>query len=235
MHCPTCNKTLAAGTKCPKCGKMAVASSADEIDLMPLEPARPADPSAYQPPPDAFLPPPPPMPGTGKRAAATAAPGEEPVQEEPIRPRAGAMVASCGNTNLIIGGVVVGILVLFFAWRIFRTEDKIQGKLPLENKIYTIQPNQAQIENYDVLGKYGWKFEVTPTEDVVLMGVVQRNPADPKTVAALKKLNETYDAAKKGETHPMSGEFKTGKYSWVILNESKKPVRVKVTFKAQPQ
>jgi hypothetical protein len=235
MHCPTCNKTLAAGTKCPKCGKMAVASSADEIDLMPLEPARPADPAAYAPPPDAFMPPPPPMPGTGKKAAVTAEPGEAPPMEEPLRPRAGAMAPRAGNTNLIIGAVVVGILVLFFAWRIFRTEDKVLGRLPIENKAYTIQPNQAQVENYEVTGKIGWKFEVTPTEDTVLMGVVVRNPADAKTVVALKKLNEVYDPVKKGEMHPMSGEFKTGKYSWVIMNETKKPVRVKVTFKAQPQ
>jgi hypothetical protein len=32
----------------------------------------------------------------------------------------------------------------------------------------------------------------------------------------------------------MTGDFKTGQYSWVVINEGKKAVRVKVKFKAQP-
>lgn len=237
MHCPTCNKTLAAGTKCPKCGKMAVASSADEIDLMPLEPAKALDPSAFQPPPDLPLPPMPGKTGSSTKTKATnpaaPAPGKE-VTDEPIRPRAGAMVSSGGNTNLIIGVVVVGILVLFFAWRIFRTEDKVTGKLPFDNKQVSIAPNTAYLENYEITGKIKWSFDVTPLDDTISVGVVTRNPSDPKTVVALKKLNENYETVAKGQAHPMSGEFKTGKYSWVILNETKKSVRVKVTFKAQP-
>jgi len=237
MHCPTCNKTLAAGTKCPKCGKMAVASSADEIDLMPLEPAKAPDPSAFHPPPDL---PPPVMPGktgssTKTKATDPAAPppdGKE--MDEPIRPRAGAMVTAGGNTNKIIGGAVVLIIVLFFAWRILRTEDKITGKLPFENKQLSIAPNSAYLENYEVTGKIKWTFDVTPLDDTISIGVVTRNPSDPKTIVALKKLNETYETVAKGQAHPMSGEFKTGKYSWVVLNETKKSVRVKVTFKAQP-
>lgn len=239
MHCPTCNKTLAAGTKCPKCGKMAVASSADEIDLMPLEPAKPVDPSAFQPPPEAFLPPPP-MPGKGGSSTKTKATDPAPAppdgkeMDEPIRPRAGAMVAAGGNTNKIIGAVVVGIIVLFFAWRMLRTEDKITGKLPFDNKQVSIAPGTAYLENYEVTGKIPWKLEVTSLDDTVSVGVVTRNPSDPKTLVALKKLNENYETVTKGQSHPMSGELKTGKYSWVVLNETKKSVRVKVTFKAQP-
>lgn len=233
MHCPSCNKTLAAGTKCPKCGKMAVASSVDEIDLMPMDEPKAADPNAFQPPPEAFLPPPP-MPGKGAKRVGPPGPGEEAPQDEPIRVRAGAMVAKGSKTNLIIGGVVVGIIVLFIAWRMLRPVNKVVGLDPtVDNKTFTIQPNGVLLRNVEILGKVPWTFEVTATDDVVAAGVVQRGPKDPTTMAALKKL-EPYETVKKGETRPMSGEFKTGSWSWVVLNENKKAVRIKVKFKAQP-
>ena len=75
---------------------------------------------------------------------------------------------------------------------------------------------------------------MTATDDVVSVGVVQRHRNDPQTIVALKKVSETYDVVNRGETHPMSGVFKTGQYSWVVMNEGKKAVKVKVKFKAQP-
>ncbi|MBV8880920.1 MAG: hypothetical protein JO332_13195, partial [Planctomycetaceae bacterium] len=103
MHCPSCNKTLAAGAKCPKCGKMAVASSSDEIDLMPMDEPKVAAAEAFQPPPEAFLPPPP-MPGKGAKRVGPPGPGDAPLPDEPLRDRAGAMVPKGSHTNLIIGG-----------------------------------------------------------------------------------------------------------------------------------
>jgi hypothetical protein len=234
MHCPSCNKTLAAGTKCPKCGKMAVASSADEIDLMPMDEPKTTGEAAFQPPPEAFLPPPA-MPGKGIKRIGPAAPGEEPPQSEPMRPRAGAMMAKAGNTNLIIGGVVLLLLLVFIGWRMFRTENKVIGLDPtVDNRTFSIQPNQALVKNVEISGSVSWSFEVTALDDQVSIGVVQRPKNDPQTIVALKKLSETYDPVKKGESHPLSGVFKTGQYSWVVLNEGKKSVRVKVKFKAQP-
>lgn len=234
MHCPTCNKTLAAGTKCPKCGKLAVASSSDEIDLMPLEEPKKTTASDFAPPPEAFLPPPP-MPGKGKKTAEASLPGQEPPSNEPVRVRAGAMAPKASHTSKIVGGVVLLLLLLFISWRMLRTENKIIGLDPtVDNKTFTITPGGTLVRNVQVSGTIRWTFEVTATDDTVLVGVVQRSAKDPQTIAALKKLPETYDAVKKGETHPASGEFKTGTYSWVVMNENKKAVRVKVKFKAQP-
>jgi len=233
MHCPSCNRTLAAGTKCPKCGKVAVASSVDEIDLMPLEEPKVAGAAAFEPPPEAFLPPPT-MPGKGKKKG-LAEPGEEPERMEPLRVRAGALAPKASNTNRIIGGAVLLLLLLFISWRIFRTESKIIGPDPsFETKTFTVQPNQALVRNVEISGSVRWSFDVTATDDTVSVAVVQRSGKDPQTVAALRKLPEPYEPVKKGESHSMSGEFKTGTYSWVVLNENKKAVRVKVKFKAQP-
>jgi len=235
MHCPTCNKTLAPGTKCPKCGKLAVASSSDEIDLMPLEEPKKTSASDFAPPPEAFLPPPP-MPGKGKKTTAPAEPGQEQPAGEPMRIRAGAMAPKASNMNKIIGGAVLLLLLLFISWRMLRTENKIIGSdmAMVDNKTFTIQPNGTLLRNIEVSGKINWTFEVTATDDTVSVGVVQRSAKEPQTIVALKKLPETYDVVKKGETHPASGEFKTGTYSWVVMNENKKAVRVKVKFKAQP-
>jgi hypothetical protein len=79
-----------------------------------------------------------------------------------------------------------------------------------------------------------WSFEVTPESDSVLVGVVQRGAKDPATIPALKKLPEGLEIVKKGDVHPMTGDFKTGHYSWVIINEGKKAVRLKVKFKVLP-
>jgi hypothetical protein len=154
---------------------------------------------------------------------------------EPMRTRAGGLAPKAGNTNKIIGGVVLLIVLLFIAWRMFRTENKVIGLDPtVDNKTFTIPINGTLVRNVEISGKVKWTFEVTAMDDIVAVGVVQRSAKDPQTIVALKKLPDNYDTVKKGETHPMSGEFKTGAYSWVVMNEGKKAVRVKVKFKAQP-
>jgi hypothetical protein len=235
MHCPACKANVPAGTKkCPKCGKPALASTSDEIDLMPMDEPKPSDPAAFNPHPEPTAAP---QHATAKgvKRIGPPVPGEGPPPiEEPMRMRAGAMAAKASNTNLIIGGVVALILVLFIGWRMLRTENKIVlGKDKVETS-WMISANQAKAENLDISGVIKWTLDITPTEDTVLVGVVPRNPKDPMTIAAFKKLPETYEPVKKGETKSLSGEFKTGQYSWVVMNETKKPVRVKVKFKAQP-
>ncbi len=233
MHCPACKATVPAGTKkCPKCGKPALASTSDEIDLMPMDEPKPSDPAAYQPHPDPTAPPP--MPVKGIKRIGPPGPGDEAPRDEPIRARAGAMVAKGSNKNLIIGGAVAFLLLAFIGWRIFRTENKVVGLDPtVDNKPFTVQPNQVIIKNVEISGIMHWSFEVTPESDSVLAGVVQRGAKGPATIPVLKKL-EGLETVKKGDAHPMSGDFKTGQYSWVVLNEGKKAVRVKVKFKVQP-
>lgn len=202
---------------------------------MPMDEPKTTGEAAFQPPPEAFLPPPA-MPGKGIKRLAPPVPGEEPPPDEPVgRLRAGAMVPRGGNTNLIIGGAVLLMILLFIGWRMFRTENKVIGLDPtVPKRTFTVQPNQPLVRNVNISGSIAWSFEVTALDDTVSVGVVQRDSKDPQTLAALKNLPATYDPVMKGETHPMSGVFKTGQYSWVVLNEGKKAVRVKVDFKAQP-
>ena len=235
MHCPSCNKTLAAGTKCPKCGKLAVASSVDEIDLMPMDEPKVAGAAAFHAPPEALQPP----AGKPAKPAKKEATKQVDVSELGIpeavlaKPRASAYEPPAeSNVKLIVGGVIALLVILFGAWRAFRTENKIIVGRPVD-QTWTIQANAAQVENYDISGTIKWTFEVTPADDAVNVGVVKRGPKDPKTLVALKALPGPYETVKKGEPYSTSGEFKTGQWSVVVLNESKKPVKAKVKFKAQ--
>jgi len=243
MHCPSCNKTLAAGTKCPKCGKLAVASSVDEIDLMPMDEPKVSGAAAFQPPPEAFLPPPSAKPAkretkkeTKKEAATQVDPSELGIPEAVLaKPRASAYEPPAeSNMKFYIGSALALLVVLFGVWRAFRTENKIILGKPGFDTNWTVQANSVQLENYDISGTIKWTLEVTPADDLVRVGVVKRNPKDPKTLAALKALPDPYENVKKGEPYSASGEFKTGQYSVVVMNENKKPVKAKVKFKAQP-
>jgi len=202
---------------------------------MPMDEPKASDPAPFNPHPEPAAPPQPSTAKGVKRVGPPVTGVEPPPIEEPIRMRAGAMAAKASHTNLIIGGVVALILVLFIGWRMFRTENKFIGLDPaVDNKPFTIQPNQVLVKNVEISGVMHWSFEVTPESDSVLVGVVQREPKDPATIPALKKLPEGLETVRKGDVHPMSGEFKTGHYSWVVANESKKAVRVKVKFKVLP-
>ena len=234
MHCPACKATVPAGTKkCPKCGKPALASTSDEIDLMPMEEPKGSEPAGYQPHPDPVAPPAAPVKGI--KRIGPPGPNEAQPQDEPIRARAGAMVAKGSNMNLIIGGAVGFLLLIFIGWRMFRTENKlVLGDGNVDNKPFTVQPNNVIVKNVEISGIMHWSFEVTPESDSVLVGVVQRGAKDPATIAALKKIPEGLEIVRKGDVHPMTGEFKTGQYSWVVINEGKKAVRLKVKFKVLP-
>jgi len=234
MHCPSCNKTLAAGTKCPKCGKLAVASSVDEIDLMPMDEPKASGAAAFQPPPTAVQAPA--AKPAKKEVAKHADPSDLGIPAEVLaKPRASAYEPPPeSNVKLYIGGAIAAMFILFGVWRAFRTENKILlGKTNI-NTTWTIQANSAQVDNYEISGTIKWTLEVTPADDAVLVGVVKRNPKDPKTLVALKALPDPYETVKKGEPYSTSGEFKTGQYSVVVLNETKKPVKAKVKFNPHP-
>ena len=237
MHCPSCNKTLAAGTKCPKCGKLAVASSVDEIDLMPMDEPKASGAPAFQAPPSAVeAPTAKPAKAAKKEVAKQVDPSDLGIPAEVLaKPRASAYEPPPeSNTKLYIGGAIAGLFILFGVWRAFHTENKILiGKTSIDTT-WTIQANSVQLDNYDISGTIKWTFEVTPADDTVRVGVVKRNPKDPKTLAALKALPDSYETVNKGQPYTASGEFKTGQYSVVVMNESKKPVKAKVKFKAQP-
>lgn len=239
MNCPKCGtETTAGASHCRRCGAAlstkaaATPSSSDEIDLMPLETSKPAY-SAYEAPPGLEGPPPP-----GGAAVADEEPGNRagPVLAAGKVSRVRGANASPAklNLNLIIGGSLAVILILFIAWRLLRTENKAVGTgAKLEQTTLQIQPNQSKVGNFEVTGKINYTFDVTAVDSDLLVGVVQRNPKDPTTVAVLKKLPDTLDPIRKNEPHNMSGELKAGQYSWVIINEGKKAARAKARFSAQ--
>jgi len=210
---------------------MAVASSSDEIDLLPLEEAKPANEEAFQPPASAGQPKAP-MPG---KTAKLAAPEELDVPEE-VRnrpPPKNYDPPPESNLKLYIGGGIAAIFILFGAWRMFRTENKVILGRPQIDTTWTIQANTASVENYEISGKISWTLELTPLEDVLVVGVVKRNPKEPRSIAVLRKLPDPYETLRKGEPYSTSGQFQTGQYSLVVMNENKKPVKAKVKFKTQ--
>jgi hypothetical protein len=77
---------------------------------------------------------------------------------------------------------------------------------------------------------WNWKL----SDDEWRAAVAQKGEGKREEVKFDLWLPEGLETVKKGDVHPMSGEFKTGHYSWVVINENKKAVRVKVKFKVQP-
>ena len=173
MHCPSCNKTLAAGSKCPKCGKMAVASSSDEIDLMPLDVSKEAEAESYQPFPEG---PPPPSAKPAKSAPKHADPAELDVPDEVKRKPMPQAYEPPQQSNLMlyVGGGIAGLIILFGLWRMIRTENKIVFGKERFDTTWIVQANSAQVENFDITGTIKWTLDVTPTDDSVLVGVVKR-------------------------------------------------------------
>jgi hypothetical protein len=212
---------------------MAVASSSDEIDLMPLDVSKEAEAESYQPFPEG---PPPPSAKPAKSAPKLADPSELDVPDEVKRKPMPQAYEPPQQSNLMlyVGGGIAGLIILFGLWRMIRTENKIVFGKERFDTTWIVQANSAQVENFDITGTIKWTLDVTPTDDSVLVGVVKRNPKDPKTVAALKQLPDPYDAVKKAEPFSKTGEFHTGQYSVVVMNDGKKPVHAKVKFKAQP-
>src|SRR5260221_1694187 len=181
MHCPSCNKTLAAGTKCPKCGKLAVASSVDEIDLMPMDEPKASGATAFQPPSEVLKPPSSAKQAkkeTKKEAPKQVDPSELGIPQEVLaKPRASAYDPPAeSNMKFYIGSALALLVVLFGVWRAFRTEEKILIGKEQFDTTWTIQANSAQVENFDISGTIKWTLDVTPADDTLLVGAVKRTP-----------------------------------------------------------
>jgi hypothetical protein len=236
MNCPKCNTPAADGAShCKRCGnpltaKAAAAASSvpDEIDLMPLEESKAPTFSPYEPPPELGGPP-----------AAAPAPGTK-VRPKPDGPpppgrfsRQDEEADKSGKTTLLIGGVVLALLVGFIGWRIIRPKHEIKsGKGKYESSA-TLQPNQVQIQDLEVVGSVTYKLDVNAMDSDIGYGVFKRSPKDPRSLAAVKKLPEGFDTASKGDPATKTGELNEGTWSWILINEGKKPARVKFKFVAE--
>jgi hypothetical protein len=230
MNCPKCSTPAAAGAAhCKRCGtplsaKAAPAATPDEIDLMPLEPTNTPTYSPYETPPELGGPP-----------AAAASPGTKtrPKPEGPPAPgsfRNERAADKGSHTNLIIGGVVLALLLGFVGWRIIRPKHELKAGKPKVETSATLQPNQVRVEDLEVVGSLSYKLEVNALDSEISYGMFKRAPKDSKALAAVKKLPEGFDTAIKGETASKSGELQEGTWSWILINEGKKPARVKFKF-----
>ena len=245
MNCPKCQTPAAAGaTHCKRCGAplssktAAAASSSDEIDLMPLEESKQVY-SAYEPPPgvDAGGPPAPPAEkgGTKSRAKAdpTAPPGAPGADYVPKIRGANAGPAQ-KNWTLIVGGVVGVIVVGLVLWSLLRTKTEFFGKAKFEQPV-PLGSGMVKLENFNVTGTFTYTLDVEVQDGELLVGVVQRSPKDPQKLADLKKC-DGLESLKKGEKKQFAGELKhKEQWSWMLLNDTKKPARAKVKFQATPQ
>jgi hypothetical protein len=238
MNCPKCGTPAqGAGQYCKRCGSALAAkaktaaaaepASSGEIDLMPLETEKPAY-SAYEPPPGLD-------PG-GAAPPGPAGPGGPPSPDAQGKTKIrGAMSApKTLPINAIVGGAVGLILLVTVGWMMFRTKNEVKVGKPKVEKAYMVNVGQLYVEDIEVTGVVPYTLEVTVTEGEVLIGVMKRNPKDPKKLDVLKGSGEL-EAVKKGDSRTFNGEFK-GKeqWSWVLANETKKPARLKVKFQTQP-
>jgi hypothetical protein len=234
MNCPKCTTPAAEGAShCKRCGnpltaKAKAASQAvpDEIDLMPLEESKAPAYSPYEPPPELGGPPAPAAgPGTKVRPKPGGPPPPSSFRNEPKE--------KGSNTNLIIGGVVLALLLGFVGWRIVRPRHEVKvGKVKVESSA-TLQPNQVKVEDLEINGSVTYKLEVEALDSDIGYGVFKRAPKDSRVLAAIKKLPEGFDTASKGDPQTKTGELTTGTWSWILINEGKKPARVKFKWVAE--
>jgi hypothetical protein len=238
MNCPSCGTpaATAGATHCRRCGAAfggkkaapaaAASSSSDDIELMPLEESKAPAHSEFEPPPGLE---PPPLP-TAKKVKDYSKP-PDPTDPRP-RSRAGGMNKAKSRMNLYIGAGLALLVVGYIGYRFLRTKHEIIGRGAKVDQAATIQPGALRLENFEVNGVVTYSFDVTPQDGDLSVGLFHRAPG-PISVANLKKLPEGITLVKKGDTNSMSAELMTGQYSWGILNETKKLVRVKVKFSAQ--
>ena len=198
-----------------------VASPPQELDLLPVEPSK--GPVFEQPPGVAVAP--------GASRPQGAPPGRRAVDS-----RRGAASHTGGGSGkfVLVGVVLAALLVGFLALKFCGggPETKIVGR-PKFDAALTLYANQPRVENLQVTGVANYTFEVNALDGDVLIGVARRSPKDPATPAALKRLPEKLTLLRKGETRQLTGKMETGSYSWIVLNEAKKPAKVKVKFTAQ--
>ncbi len=239
MKCTKCGVPVASGAKaCPKCGK-AVSSSGElgdgySYDLMPDEPAEPSGAVPAVEVPSGPLPPAGPLPGAPKADEDKNPLDKEPILGKPRGPRGAA--GNKGSSALLnptfLGGVGVVVLILAYFLFLRTPRPEVKGLAILEKKTFTVAAEKSKVDNFTVSGKgqVEYTMEVAPIDGVLLIGVakgVARNSPN----AVLKKLD--LKEVKSGATEVLSGEIESGSWSWILMNESKKPVRVKVSYRAK--
>jgi hypothetical protein len=253
MNCPKCSTPAAAGaTHCRRCGaaltaKTAAPSAVPEVyDLLPEEPKKePAfspyeDPTAPGAAPSADA-----GPGTKSRKKSGDGTKARPKPEDGPSPEVPADVPENvrnykppveekeSKTGLMISGVVLAIFVLFIGWRMLRPKHELVTGTAKVDSSATLNPNQVFLKPIEIVGTWKYTLEVNALDSEISVGVFKKSAKDRSTLADLKKLPEGFETAGKGDPFTKSGELTTGAYAWVLVNEGKKPARVKFKFLAE--
>jgi hypothetical protein len=256
MNCPKCSTPAAAGAShCRRCGAALTAKAAapsavpEEYDLLPMEPTKAPSYTPYEEPPASGGPTSAaPTPGTKSRTKpedtssgtkSRKKPDAGPLPELPpdipanVRNYKPPVEEKESKTGLLIGGVLLGILLLFIGWRMLRPKHEIVAGQAKIDSSATLNPNQVFLKPIEIVGTWRYSLEVHALDSEISVGVFRRGAKDRSTLADLKKLPEGFDTANKGEAFSKSGELTTGAYVWVLVNEGKKPARVKFKFLAE--
>jgi hypothetical protein len=231
--CPACGKGITAATKkCPACGKEIAAPppKPDSYDLLPEEPKKKEEEG-----------PPSPAPSGGKGAppneshTRTRVPGLALASHEARTTKTQESLFEL-TKGTVIGGVIVLLALVFFTFKMCRTEYKVEGrtKQPVLQE-RPVRAGGAITDSFVVKGGATFEFEVAPVDGDVLAGVLKRDPKGSVNPEALKGITvpESLAPVSKGSSKTFEGELPPGTYSWVVLNEGKKPVKVKIKYLAK--
>ena len=219
---------MAAGAKaCAACGK--AASSDYSYDLLPDEPPKKKEEGpGFALPEGTVLPPPVTLGGgtdmgTGHEAA------PKPKRSGPRPPGAG-LNSGGGLTLKQIGMGALGLLVLVILMMQMcgGSSFKVTGGQPKgegAGLLFATGPRGFPIQ---IMGEASYTFTVEAMDGDVSMGFVSRQPRDRITPEVIKTW--TLTPVKKGEPQTLSGKMSSGSYSFVIVTESKKAVKIKYSY-----
>lgn len=228
MNCSKCGKALAAGAKaCAACGTEA--SSSYSYDLLPEEPAqkkKEAEAPPFALPEGAALPPPVVLGGgtdMGTGHQAPAKPKRSPTSVAGLNSGGGLTLR-----QITIGAFGVLALVLLFFSMCGGSSFKLKSGQPKSEGSATIFATMPRLVPVEIIGSASYTYTVQAVDGDVSIGVVNRMSKERPTPEMLKSWNLTPVA--KGESHTLTGKMTSGLWSFVAVTESKKSVRIKVSY-----
>lgn len=223
MKCSSCGKPLAAGANvCAGCGK--AASGDYSYDVLPDEPKKEdAAKDAFMLPPGAALPGNMGLPGPG--AVREKAPRGE-------RMRAGSVnQLSLPYKKIGLYAGVALILVILGMRMCGDSGRKFTGTSDRADSTTILYATTPKVYPFQVAGEYSYTFTVEPVDGDVSFGVVPRSAKDRISPEVVKTW--TLTPVRKGESQTLENTVQTGSYSFVIVTESKKAVKVKYKYRVK--
>jgi hypothetical protein len=237
MKCTGCGTEAPKdAVTCPSCKKGLPAAGLGEdfsYDLAPEDPEEAPEGGPALQAPEGPLPPAGPMPG----GRGSDDPDRDPRDKSPLKakrdgPR-GAAAMGKGKGNPLFLMAAGGVLLLIVAYFVLKApKPEIKGRHTLD-VVFSVSQARPKLDLFEVIGSgvVSYRMEVAPADGELLFGVGRRGSRDPATVEALKKFD--LKKAKEGATEVLEGELQPGTYTWIVINEGKKPVKAKLKYKVQ--